>query len=176
MHEDNAPVTTVSFSPNGKYILAFTLDSCVRLWDYVSGTCKKTYQGHVNTKYSIGGAFGYSREGGFIVSGSEIGEILFWDFRSKEIAQRVMGHDGVVCWVDTSPGPYALVASGGMDGTVRIWIEDDDGIAGLDGLKSEHENGNGEFGDDGEQTQLSPERDLAHSVNGHQSPNAMEED
>jgi COMPASS component SWD3 len=122
VHEDNAPVTTVRFSPNGRYILAFTLDSCIRLWDYVSGTCKKTYQGHINKKYSLGGAFGVGGTEGLIVSGSEDGEIIFWDVRTKEVVQRVNGHDGVVCWVDTFP-PSGTIVSGGLDGTVRIWVD-----------------------------------------------------
>jgi COMPASS component SWD3 len=144
VHEDNAPVTTVRFSPNGRYILAFTLDSCIRLWDYVSGTCKKTYQGHVNTKYSLGGAFGVGGTEGFIASGSEDGDILFWDVRNKEVVQRISGHEGVVCWVDTCPGPSGTIVSGGLDGTVRIWVdvnEDEEGVGGLNGLKIEQENG-----------------------------------
>jgi COMPASS component SWD3 len=121
VHEDNAPVTTVRFSPNGRYILAFTLDSCIRLWDYVSGTCKKTYQGHVNNKYSLGGTFGVSNNEAFIVSGSEDGDIIFWDVKTKDVVQRVTGHEGAVCWVDhcTVTGK---IASGGLDGTVRMWI------------------------------------------------------
>jgi COMPASS component SWD3 len=196
VHEDNAPVTTVSFSPSGKYILAFTLDSCVRLWDYVAGTCKKTYQGHVNTKYSIGGAFGIGGEEGFIVSGSEDGEILFWDFRSKEVAQRIKAHEGVVCWVDTSPGPGGIVASGGMDGIVRIWADEDDdgGVGGMNGLKLEHEDGAVNDGNDvdmakvedgdgyvgthipGSVEEQSLEQDVEGPPNGHMSPDRMDED
>jgi len=141
-------VTTVRFSPNGRYILAFTLDSCIRLWDYVSGTCKKTYQGHVNTKYSLGGAFGIGGTEGFIVAGSENGDILFWDVRTKDVVQTVRGHDGVVCWVDTSPGSSRMVVSGGLDGTVRIWVDvHEDGRNRINGLK--FETGDGAFGLDG---------------------------
>ncbi|EKD20611.1 WD repeat domain 5B [Drepanopeziza brunnea f. sp. 'multigermtubi' MB_m1] len=138
VHEDNPPVTTVRFAPNGKYILAWTLDSYVRLWDYVSGTCKKTYQGHVNTKFSIGGAFGVSGSEAFVVSGSEDGNLVFWDVKTKDIIQKVGGHEGVVCWVDTSPQPNGAVVSGGMDGTVRIWVnvdEDDSEIFRTDDQK-----------------------------------------
>lgn len=144
VHEDNAPVTTVRFSPNGRYILAFTLDSCVRLWDYVSGTVKKTYQGHVNKKYSLGGAFGVCGSDGFIVSGSEDGDILFWDVKTKEVAQRVSNaHEGVICWVDTTSGSNPAVVSGGLDGTVKIWVNmlEDEQVNGINGLKSEREDG-----------------------------------
>ncbi|TVY17761.1 WD repeat-containing protein 5 [Lachnellula arida] len=142
VHEDMPPVTTVRFSPNGLYILAFTLDSCIRLWDYVSGHCKKTYQGHVNTKYSLGGAFGVGGKDGFIVSGSEDGDIVFWDVQNKNVVQRVSGHEGVVCWVDTCPGRGGKIASGGLDGTVRIWIDADNDL-GVDGLNLDDEGENG---------------------------------
>lgn len=130
------------------------------------------------------------------MSGSEDGEILFWDFRSKEIVQRVSGHEGVVCWVDTAPGPGGLVASGGMDGTVRIWVDVDeyyDGAEGVNGLKLEQEGSLRDEEDDvamvkvghadalvdtytnGSAGARSPERDAADPLNGHVSPDRMDE-
>lgn len=50
-------VGAVRFSPNGRFVLVWTLDGCVRLWDYVSGRCVKTYQGHANARYSLAGGF-----------------------------------------------------------------------------------------------------------------------
>ncbi|KAL8721716.1 MAG: hypothetical protein Q9225_001666 [Loekoesia sp. 1 TL-2023] len=130
VHEDNAPVSSVRFSPNGKFVLAWTLDSCVRLWNYVEGRCVKTYQGHQNTKFSLSGAFGvYGDEEGqvglgekkaFAVSGSETGEILWWDVQSKEVLQREKTHEGCVLGVDTW-GKEGLLVSCGLDKTVRIW-------------------------------------------------------
>ncbi|KAL8647548.1 MAG: hypothetical protein Q9210_005494, partial [Variospora velana] len=130
VHEDNAPVSSVRFSPNGKFVLAWTLDSCVRLWNYVEGRCVKTYQGHRNVRFSLGGAFGvYGDEEGqvglgekkaFAVSGSETGEILWWDVQSKEVLQREMAHEGCVLGVDTWVKD-GLAVSCGLDKTVRIW-------------------------------------------------------
>lgn len=130
VHEDNAPVSSVRFSPNGKFVLAWTLDSCIRLWNYVEGRCVKTYQGHQNAKFSLGGAFGvYGDEEGevglgekkaFAVSGSETGEILWWDVQSKEVLQRERAHEGVVLGIDTLD-ERGLVVSCGVDKTVRIW-------------------------------------------------------
>jgi COMPASS component SWD3 len=132
VHEDNAPVTSVRFSPNGKYVLAATLDSCLRLWNYVEGRCVKTYQGHKNEKYSIGVCFGtYTaetrREGdeqqkqwALAACGSEDGSTVLWDVNSKEILQRLQGHEGVVLGVDVCAQDGA-VATCGIDKTIKIY-------------------------------------------------------
>lgn len=136
VHEDSPPVTAVKFSPNGKFVLAWTLDDCVRLWDYVQGRCLKTYQGHTNRKYSVYGGFGiYGAPVGsssgcreaFVASGSEDGSILCWDVVSKKVLQRLQGHTDVVLGVDT--GSFAgkrLLASCGLDRSVRVWEESED--------------------------------------------------
>lgn len=82
------------------------------------------------------------------MSGSEDGEIFFWDVRTKEVVQRVSGHEGVVCWVDTSPGFSGTIVSGGLDGTVRIWVDVNENDEVADGLKVKQENGEGGFDDD----------------------------
>lgn len=183
VHEDNAPVTTARFSPNGRYILAFTLDSCIRLWDYVSGTCKKTYQGHINVKYALGGAFGVTGSDAFIASGSETGEIYFWDVKSKDIVQKVSGHQGPVMWVDTCPGQSGTLVSGGLDATVRIWVDvNEDEHDHANGITTGHENNtalqgfvddnggmvqvkieNGGYGDDARER-------MSVDVNGQETP------
>lgn len=117
------------FSPNGKYVLAWTLDSCLRLWHYVDGRVVKTYQGHINERYSIGGCFGtYAAEGqktAFIASGSEDGKIVLWDVSSKEVVQVLEGHKGVVLGADTHES-RSLLVTGGIDRTVRVWRQVDD--------------------------------------------------
>ena len=115
-------MTSVRFSPNGKFVLAWTLDSCIRLWNYVEGRCVKTYQGHKNSKFSITGAFGVYGGGGqaFVVSGSEDGALYIWDVSSKDVLQRLEGHQNVVLGVDALSNQELLV-SGGLDHTIRIW-------------------------------------------------------
>ena len=128
-------MTSVRFSPNGKFVLAWTLDSCVRLWNYVEGRCVKTYQGHRNERFSLSGTFGVYGGGGqaYVASGSEDGNIIIWDVVKKNILQELSGHQGAVLGVDSLPGQDLLI-SGGLDRTVRIWE-----TVEFDGIKLEDE-------------------------------------
>ena len=51
--DENPPVSFVKFSPNGKYILAGTLDNTLKLWDYsrakVSSTVVYTASDRTNS-------------------------------------------------------------------------------------------------------------------------------
>ncbi|KAI0575869.1 WD40 repeat [Pyrenophora tritici-repentis] len=148
VHEDNASVSSVVFSPNGKYVLAWTLDSCMRLWNYIDGKgkCVKTYQGHVNKSYSLSGAFGTygdvpGQKHAFIASGSEDNQVVIWDVSSKNILQRLEGHTEAVLSVDTHP-TERLIASAGLDRTVRLWRPKEPKVNGEEnGHESEVPNG-----------------------------------
>ena len=68
----------------------------------------------------MGGAFGVYGDEAFIASGSEDGNIVIWDVKSKNILQRLEGHEGCVLGVDTHPTDPMLVSCG-LDGSVRLW-------------------------------------------------------
>lgn len=118
VHETNPAVTNVCFSPNGRFVLAFNLDDCIRLWDYVQGSVKKTYQGHKNQSFAVGGCFGTLDGTPFIAAASEDGNIVLWDVKTKDVLQRINGHKGVCFWVDVHGD---TMASAGQDNTIRIY-------------------------------------------------------
>lgn len=83
----------VQFSPNSKYILSTAHDSAIRLWDYQTTKCLKTYKGHVNSKYCICACFSVTG-GKWIVAGSEDHKTYIWDLQTREIVQVLEGHSG----------------------------------------------------------------------------------
>jgi COMPASS component SWD3 len=83
----------VQFSPNSKYVLVSTQDSTIRLWNYQTSRCVKTYAGHTNRTYALVAAFS-STGGQYIVSGSEDAKIYIWDLQSRRVAQILEGHKG----------------------------------------------------------------------------------
>jgi COMPASS component SWD3 len=131
----NPPVSHVTYSPNGKYVLAGTLDRTVRLWPMsVSGRakCAKTYTSefHSNTKYCIVSRFLVSqpKRRQCIVTGSETGHVILYDIQSRKVHQRLeQVHKDVVLAVDAHD-QMELLASGGMskDRTVRFWAPKDE--------------------------------------------------
>ncbi|KAL3923347.1 MAG: hypothetical protein SGILL_001714 [Bacillariaceae sp.] len=130
----NPPVSHVTYVPNGKYVLAGTLDSALRLWPIaVSGKskCAKTYTSefHTNTKYCIASRFlvANPQRRHCIVTGSETGNVILYDVQSRRVHQLLeQVHKDVVMAVDAHDS-MELLASGGMskDRTVRFWMPKD---------------------------------------------------
>lgn len=119
VHEDNPAVTNVCFSPNGRFVLASNLDNCIRMWDYVQGSVKKTYQGHRNEKFAVGACFGVLGGQPFVASASEDGAVVLWDVVTKEVLQKLEGmHKGACFWVDVNGD---TMVSAGQDNVVKVY-------------------------------------------------------
>lgn len=120
------PVSSVRFSPNGKYILVASLDNKLRLWKYnqAKPTCVREYGSHANQEFCMHSVFSITA-GKYVVSGSENGSIYLWDASKKTVAQQIKGHRDVVLAVDCHP-KLSIIASGSSgakngDMSVRLW-------------------------------------------------------
>ena len=105
---------SVAFSPDGKYVVAASVDNTARVWDAATGQeiARMTHEGKVTT-------VAFSSDGKYVVSGSYDCTARVWETATgKQIAR--MTHPNVVGSVAFSPdGRY--VVSGSVDGTAIIW-------------------------------------------------------
>ena len=109
-------VTSVSFSPDGKYVVSGSGDNSVKIWSTESGEVVRTLNGHTNNVTSVS----FSPDGKYVVSGSEDNSVKIWSTESGEVVRTLNGHTSVVRSVSFSPdGKY--VVSGSGDKCVKIW-------------------------------------------------------
>lgn len=67
-------VSTVEWSPDGKFIASASRDTTVQVWDAATGQTKLTYTGHTG----IVNAVSWSPDGQLIASGSDDGTVQVW--------------------------------------------------------------------------------------------------
>jgi len=118
-----SPIGHVRFSPNGKYILVSSLDSTIRLSDYVAEKSPKHYRGHKLERVCSAATFSVTHgKNQYVVSGSEDGKVHLWHVSDKTVKVALEGHTEPVVAVDCHP-TSCLIASGafGPDKSIRIW-------------------------------------------------------
>ena len=132
------------FSPNSRYLLLSTLDNTLRVWDFVTNVCARSYSAHSSQQFCCFAAFGVHDSTVFV--GGEDRGVHVWDLQSGRHLQALEGvpvsdgdaapateapgtgvppcdgHCDVVCALDVNPR-RRLVATGALDNdrTVKVW-------------------------------------------------------
>ena len=116
---DNTNITklsSVAFSPNGRYLLSGGKDRKLWLWNLKSGKLAKTFVGHSDIISSVA----FSSDSQYAISGSRDRTVRIWNVNSGRLLDTYRGHNGFVSSVNfSSDGRYVL--SGSYDKTLQFW-------------------------------------------------------
>lgn len=112
----NSAITSLSFSPDGKYFVTTHTDSSVVLFD--TETQKELKNFYVNDKGAMCSAF--SPDGRFFATGHDGGWVYFWSIpEAAKLAAHKL-HDGIIMDMKFMPGkPYLATAA--YDHKIRVW-------------------------------------------------------
>src|SRR6266404_5301650 len=111
-------VYTVSFSPDGRYVLTGSFDKSLKLWEAATGKEIKTFGGQAGHQNLILAA-SFSPDGRLIASGSSDNTVKLWD-TPFSIPLREYAHvDGINAVALSQDG--TKLAGAGKDGTIKLW-------------------------------------------------------
>ncbi|XP_059848232.1 WD repeat domain-containing protein 83 isoform X1 [Hypanus sabinus] len=112
-----SPITSVCFSRDGQCTLSSSLDSTLRLLDKETGELLGQYTGHKSEQYKLDCCFNESDT--HVVSGSEDGQVYFWDLVEGSQAATLNVGKGVVQSLNYHPTHSCLLVA--TEGTVQLW-------------------------------------------------------
>ncbi|KAG5894583.1 hypothetical protein JTB14_017163 [Gonioctena quinquepunctata] len=128
-------VTCALYNHDGSEILASYNDADIYLFDVNSepGDFVHQYQGHKNSA-TIKGVNFFGPKSEFIVSGSDCGNVYFWEKNTESIVQWMLADDnGVVNCLEPHPQlPY--ICTSGLDWDVKVWVPSCEKAPELKGL------------------------------------------
>jgi len=112
-------ITSVAFSPDGRYIAAGSFNGEIRVWQVIDMKQVFTFDGHNGWIWSVT----FSPDSKLLVSGGTDRTVKLWDVSSLNggtCINTLQGHTRWVKSVACSPDG-SLLASGSDDSTVRVW-------------------------------------------------------
>jgi len=114
----DAPITSVTFSPDGSEILSGVEDGRLIVWSSTSGTQEgiREFVGHSDRITAIE----FSPDESLLLTAANDRAIILWDYASGRLLRRFIGHRGAVNDVRFSPDGTQIL-SGSEDTQVILW-------------------------------------------------------
>lgn len=119
-NEHDAPVRSISFSPDGEIIASSGEDGSIRLWNLLDNSNKvidpqKVAQGSVMS-------VSFNPNGGNIATGGEDGTVRFWNQTGGEIGSPLKAyHQGKITSISFSPNGEFIATSASNKSPVKLW-------------------------------------------------------
>jgi len=112
-------VLSVAFSSDNRQIVSGSRDKTIKLWNTL-GECKYTIEEQGHSEWVSCVRFSPNTQNPIIVSGGWDKIVKVWNLTNCKLRTNLHGHTGCINTVTVSPDG-SLCASGGRDGTARLW-------------------------------------------------------
>lgn len=112
-------VLSVAFSADNRQIVSASRDKTIKLWNTL-GECKYTIEENGHTEWVSCVRFSPNPQSPIIVSAGWDKLVKVWNLQNCKLRTNLAGHSGYINTVTVSPDG-SLCASGGKDGTARLW-------------------------------------------------------
>lgn len=112
-------ISAITWHPNGMYVFSASdeTDKSIRMWSVATGACVRVFAGHTDHITALECA----PNGKILASADLAGNIFFWDLAKGTRIKRSRGHGRGGIWSLSFSVESNVLASGGQDGTVRLW-------------------------------------------------------
>lgn len=118
-----AAVTSVAFSPGGKYLASGSKDRSVKVWRMATGTLVSSRFDHTQAVNAVA----FSRDSRWLASGADDHTAKLYRTSDWGLERTLSGHTDNIYSVAFSPDSLRL-ATGSWDQTVRLWNVADGGL------------------------------------------------
>ncbi len=119
-----SPVTVITVSKDGQYLLSGSKDKTARIWNLHTGMCNSVLSGHTDplrvVAFSADAQLAVTASGGDDEWRTDDNSVRLWDTTSGRCTRILRGHIDRVSTVALTPSGK-VVLSGGYDRTLRVW-------------------------------------------------------